>query len=165
MNAGHARIDEAHRPFDSAQPDPIDALLSDSPPTIESDAVDQGPSIELGSTKSILDWKVSTLVDAYDDRGPIEYVIKGLFRVPSVNLVYGPPGCLKSMLLADVCGCVVQGTPWLPGLDSAPMPGFATLHAPVLWIDLDNGEHLTHERFAAIGRGHSLPPSACRDRV
>lgn len=104
-------------------------------------------------------WTFRTLQDAYNPRPPITWAVQGLFQVPSLNVVYGPPGCLKSMLLADCAVCVAAGVPWLAPMpnSSSKVQGLATLGAPVLWIDFDNGERRTDDRFAAIGRAYSVP--------
>jgi len=104
-------------------------------------------------------WQVFTLVDAYLDRPPIEYIAAGLFPLPSLNIVYGAPGTMKSLIMADLAICVAAGELWLP--PAAWMPGakgFATKQAPVMWIDFDNGSRPTHERIGALGRARALPP-------
>jgi len=59
-------------------------------------------------------WQVLSLVDAYAPRDPVQYAVEGLFEIPSLNIVYGAPGTLKSMLLADLCVCIAGGLDWLP---------------------------------------------------
>ena len=66
-------------------------------------------------------WKIYTLADAYEPRPPVEYLVGGLLAVPSLAIVYGPPGCLKSFLMADLAASVAGGLPWLP-----PSPGMTT---------------------------------------
>jgi hypothetical protein len=106
-------------------------------------------------------WKVYTLKDAYAPRPPVEYVVAGLFPLSSLSIVYGAPGTLKSLLLADMAACVVAGSPWLP-----PLPGNsdaipkAVRRVPVLWCDFDNGTRLTHERMEALARTRDLSPDA-----
>jgi len=103
-------------------------------------------------------WKIYTLADAYEPRPPVEYLVGGLLAVPSLAIVYGPPGCLKSFLMADCAACVAGGLPWLP-----PSPGMATptprptKQAPVLWLDFDNGKRRTADRFDALGKAKNLP--------
>lgn len=105
-----------------------------------------------------LNWPIYTLVDSYTPRAPLKFAIEGIFMMPSLNVVYGAPGSLKSMLMADACMCVATGKPWLPGLldDSQAIK---TLQTNVLWIDFDNGKRRTDERFDAIGRAHGAPPT------
>ena len=103
-------------------------------------------------------WRVFTLTDAYLDRPPIEYIAAGLFPLPSLNIVYGAPGTLKSLIMADLAVCVAAGELWLP--PAAWMPGatgFATKHTPAMWIDFDNGARPTHERIGALARARNLP--------
>lgn len=104
-------------------------------------------------------WRVFTLSDAYTPRPPRLYVVAGLLKLPSLSIVYGPPGCLKTMLLIDLAADVSAGLPWLP-----PIPGKGTgrgrqtLQAPVLWIDCDNGADDMHERIEAMARARNLSP-------
>lgn len=104
-------------------------------------------------------WQPFTLLDAFEDRPRTQFVTDGIFTMPSLNIVYGPPGCLKSFLLADQAICVAAGLPWLP---SAPWQtgksiSFATKQVPVMWVDFDMGENKTHERMAALARARNLP--------
>ncbi len=91
--------------------------------------------------------QVFSLADAYRERGPLHYVVSGLFTLPSLSILYGPPGALKSFVLADMLTCVTGGLPWL---------NRTVIQVPGLWLDFDNGPRRTHERFAALGRGRSL---------
>lgn len=104
-------------------------------------------------------WKAYTLADAYQERPPTEYIAGKLFELPSLNIVYGAPGTYKSFLLQDLAACVAAGLPWLP-----PAPwtngagdGHKTKKCPAMWIDFDNGERRTHNRFEALGRERNLP--------
>lgn len=106
----------------------------------------------------LLSWPIYTMFDAYTARPPLEFVIHGIFSIPSVSIVYGAPGSLKSMLLADACMCVVQGKPWLDGIMGEP--GISTKPHNVLWIDFDNGSRRSHERFDALGKAHGVPGNA-----
>jgi len=102
-----------------------------------------------------------TLKEAYEQRPPIQYVISGLFALPSLNIVYGPPGCLKSMLLADAALCVALGQNWLdkrPG-NNAKITPRPVIQSPVMWIDFDNGVTRTDNRFEALGRFYQAPES------
>lgn len=104
-------------------------------------------------------WQLFTLADAYAPRPPTRYVVEDLFPLPSLSVVYGPPGSLKSLILADLAVCVAAGLPWLP-----PMPREAGLPkavspVPVFWADFDNGPRLTHARFEALARARDLPTS------
>jgi AAA domain len=103
-------------------------------------------------------WGVFTLREAYQPRPPLVYVVEGLFPLPSVSIVYGPPGALKSLLLADLMVCVAAGLPWLPPLPhtSGTAPPKHTQQVPGLWADFDNGVRRTHERFGALARARRL---------
>lgn len=110
------------------------------------------------STSSPFPWPFRTLSDAYAPRPPIAWAVQGLFEVPSLSIVYGAPGCLKSMLLADMACCVAAGLPWLEPIPHTGnvVKGLPTQSGPVLWLDFDNGERRTDDRFAAIGRARQL---------
>lgn len=107
-------------------------------------------------------WDVYGLDTAYQTRPPLREIVHGILAEASLNVVFGAPGSLKSMLLADMCACIVMGKPWLEHMPDAPasVAPLPTLATPVLWIDFDNGRRRTHDRFAAIGRAHGLPPDA-----
>jgi hypothetical protein len=103
-------------------------------------------------------WQVYTLADAYAPRPPVEYILAGLLPLPSLSIVYAPPGCFKSMLMADLAACVAAGLPWLPPLPGKePSVQRATMQAPVLWLDFDNGPRTMHERIEAVARARNLP--------
>lgn len=105
-------------------------------------------------------WRVYTLAEAYKPRPPLEYVVSGLFPLPSLNIVYGSPGTFKSLLMCDLCVCVAAGRPWLP-----PLPGkddvipLSTTAGPVWWLDFDNGKRRTDERLEALARACDLTPA------
>lgn len=103
-------------------------------------------------------WQAFTLQDAYLERPPIEYIAAGLFTLPSLNIVYGAPGTLKSFVLADLAVCVAAGKLWLPPAPWQPTgKGIETKPAPIIWLDFDNGERRTHERFGSLARARDLP--------
>lgn len=105
-------------------------------------------------------WKAYTLADAYQDRPPVEYIAAGLFALPSLNIVYGAPGTLKSFILADLTICAAAGAEWLPpapwivGNNAAAID---TRQCPTMWLDFDNGQRRTHDRIAALARARELP--------
>jgi hypothetical protein len=108
-------------------------------------------------------WKLRSLADAYQERPPLQFLIDGLLPCPSLAVVYGGPGSLKSMLLADMAAAIVAGAKWLdplPTSDREPGVTFATSQAGVLWIDFDNGIRRTDERLEAFARGRQLSPDA-----
>jgi hypothetical protein len=103
-------------------------------------------------------WNIRTLADAYRERPPVQYVLEGVFSLPSVSSVYSAPGALKSYFLADLAVCVAVGLDFLP-----PAPwqsggmGIKTLQVPVFWLDVDNGVRETDDRFEALARARDLP--------
>lgn len=102
-------------------------------------------------------WRGFSLAAAYATRPPTAYVIAGMFSLPSLNIVYGAPGCLKSMLLADAAVCVASGESWLPALPQDNLPALPVKQCPVLWIDYDNGTRRTLDRLGALARARQLP--------
>ena len=107
-------------------------------------------------------WQASTLADAYRPRPALEYAVSGLLPLPSLSVVYGAPGTLKTMLVMDLMVCVVGGKLWLPPAPWAESPcaPFQTRTSPAVWIDFDNGRRRTDERFEALARQRNLPSSA-----
>jgi len=96
---------------------------------------------------------------------PPTYLLADMIRLPSLTVVYGAPGTLKSMLLMDLAVCVAGGGPWLDPLPTAGKGGhYLTKQGPVLFVDCDNGQNRLKERFGALYRGHNptgtLPLSA-----
>lgn len=103
------------------------------------------------TTKQIIPqvWSVYTLVDARKPRPPLKYIVDDIFLFGSLNIIFGAPGSLKSMLLMDQAVCVAAGVDWLEG-------NYKVEQCPVLWVDLDNGRRRMHERFDAIANYHKL---------
>lgn len=104
------------------------------------------------------EWAIRSLADAYKPRPRTQWVLEGIFSDGSLNIVYGAPASMKSMLLADLCACIVGGQEWLPGT-RANGKGVPVERAPVFWIDMDNGTRRTDQRIDAVGRGHNLIPT------
>lgn len=100
-------------------------------------------------------WELLTLEAALAEREPLQQVITGFVR-PGLVVVYGAPGTLKSMLLADLAICVASGKAWLQPAPGEGCTAIPVQQCPVLWIDFDNGERRTLDRFAALARGHSV---------
>ena len=101
-------------------------------------------------------WRISDLRTALLPHEPLTHIVNPVIETCSLSILYGAPGTMKSLLLADLCACVAAGKPWLSTDDS---PGFSTVQTPVLFVDVDNGKRRSAERFAAIARGHSIPDS------
>lgn len=108
----------------------------------------------MSSATNPLGWNFRTFIDSYAPRYPLTYAIDGLFSLPSMNVIFGAPGSLKSMFMADACVCVALGVPWLTGLIDMG-PSIKTIQCNVMWIDFDNGEYRTDERFEALGRAYN----------
>lgn len=105
--------------------------------------------------------EIKTLADAYAPRAATQYIADGLFSLPSLSIVYGSPGCLKSMILADLAICVATGTDWLPPLPHETSPAaIKVTQTPVLWLDFDNGERRTANRFEALGKTYQAQETA-----
>lgn len=108
------------------------------------------------------EWQPRTLADALQERPPRTHFVARLLREASLSIVFGAPGSLKSLLLMDMLACIVAGRPWLDTLPGAvpDQEPFATVPVPCMWIDYDNGEDLTDERFRAFAHTYNLPESA-----
>lgn len=106
-------------------------------------------------------WLAFTIADALADRPPVTYVVDGLLELPSVNVLYGPPGTLKSFLLQDLFACVGGGVHWLrPAPWNPHASAIKTTQAPSMWLDFDNGSRRTHDRFGALARHYGLSNDA-----
>lgn len=104
-------------------------------------------------------WKIFTLQDAAQPRPPLNWLVADrILPMNSLSIWYGAPGTLKSMVLADLAVCVAGGKKWLVRQEQTG--GHATQGGPVLWLDFDNGQRRTHERFAALAAAHGVKPSA-----
>jgi len=67
---------------------------------------------------------------------------------------------MKSFLLGDLACCVAGGINWLPSIQNNPGDALTVIQAPVVWLDFDNGQRRTHDRFAALGHALKLPEDA-----
>jgi hypothetical protein len=105
-------------------------------------------------------WTIYTLKDAYKPRPPLTYIIADMLITPSLCMVYGAPGVMKSMLVADLMVCVAGGLEWLPPLNPKESTARRTTAVPTLWLDFDNGRRRTDERFDALGHTRNLPDDA-----
>lgn len=111
-------------------------------------------------TAALPGWtRLYTLADAFSEREPVEYVVEGLFPIPSLSIIYGLPGDFKSMLLMDAAMCVASGTPWLPPAGNCPQAARTTRQVPVFWYDFDNGKRRCDERFQALAKVRGLEQS------
>ncbi|MEL7643586.1 MAG: AAA family ATPase, partial [bacterium] len=97
--------------------------------------------------------------DAYAPRPITPYLVDNLFALPSLNILYGSPGSMKSLILADLAMCIASGRDWLQPLphEAGTIKPKPVMQAPVLWMDFDNGKNRTLNRFEAFGRTYQAP--------
>jgi len=139
-----------------ADRDPLEAgeelcRLGDGAPEYQ-----EKPSSEFG----LWHGQIYGLEEAFKPSPPIQYVVEGIIGLPSLTILYGAPGGLKSLLLADMAICVAAGLPWLRPLPGHSGNAFSTMACPVMWLDFDNGKARTGERFAALARSRNVSPQA-----
>jgi hypothetical protein len=146
---GHTQYQTIEDLIDDTEP----AVPMPELPPFDSDTVPDKPAQEQSAQ-----WKIKTLADAYAERPPLQFLIEGLFTLPSLSIVYGNSGSLKSMLLADMAACVAAGIPWLTPTKGSDDLSREVTQVPVLWCDFDNGSRRTDERFDAIGTAYQLRP-------
>lgn len=122
-------------------------------------AKDQLGQVDLNAPPPPADpWTLYTLRDAFKPRPPRTFIVEGLIPVPSLIVLYGPPGAMKSFLAMDMMICVAGNIGWLSPEDpSKPDTTKMTMQVPCLWGDFDNGVILLHERFEALARARGLP--------
>lgn len=104
-------------------------------------------------------WAFRTLTQARVPRAPTEYIVDKYLASHTLNILYGAPGSLKSMIALSLALCVAGGLPWLPGLFGEGQ-GAAVIQSPVIWIDMDNGTRRTDERVDAMSKAMHLPDDA-----
>jgi len=107
-------------------------------------------------------WQPFTMGEVYKPLQPIRYLAHELLEVGSLNILYGPPGTLKSFLMQDLAACVVTGKTWLQPAPWGTGEGrsITTTQAAAVWLDFDMGARRTVERFAALGRHYEIPEEA-----
>lgn len=102
-----------------------------------------------------------TLKEAFKPLPAVQYVAENIFALPSLSVIYGAPGTLKSMLAFDLIVSIVKGGVWLlPLPGKSGVQGIKTLQSPAMWVDNDNGIRIMHERMAAFARARDLPPDS-----
>jgi RecA-family ATPase len=109
-------------------------------------------------TQKVDAWRRVTLADAFMPRPEVAPVVAGILQRQSISIWYGAPGVQKSLLIADLCQCVISGTRWLRGADRSG--GFEVMRTSAAWLDLDNGCERTLKRFEAIARGYGIDEHA-----
>ena len=107
--------------------------------------------------QSKLAWQWVNLRKAYAPKRPMSYLVRPILPLPSLNILYGEPGSLKTMLAMDLAFCVVAGKEWLSAQPGESIAGYQSKTSPVLWIDVDNGNDLIERRFKALGSWHQVP--------
>jgi hypothetical protein len=110
--------------------------------------------IDSAEIQSLSNWRLFTLEDAQKPLPPIEYVVDYFFAKHTLNIVYGAPGTMKSMILGDMCMAILQGVNWLTTPEGTE--GIKTEQVPILWVDVDNGARRSHERFGALSRARGI---------
>lgn len=100
------------------------------------------------SSGSSWESQILSLSDGLEPLPPREYLASPLFPLPSLSLLFGAPGSLKSLLLMDLCVCVASGKPWLGH--------FPVKQGSALWLDKDSGKDRLVRRFLALLCGHGL---------
>jgi hypothetical protein len=86
--------------------------------------------------------------EALEPQPDIPWVIEGIISIPTINVVFGEGGTLKTYSLMDAGVCVAMGEPWL---------GFKTTRYPVLFIDEESGNRRFARRLGDVMRGHNAP--------
>lgn len=92
--------------------------------------------------------------EALREREPVPYIVNPLLSIPSLNLVYGTSGSLKTNFVIDLAVCIATGDKWLSGMDGENVEAHNVKQSPVLWIDADSGQTALHQRFGAMLRAH-----------
>lgn len=93
--------------------------------------------------------------EALKERESVPYIINPLLSLPSLNLVYGISGSLKTNLVIDLAVCVACGDKWLGAMDgNEHVEAHKVKQSPILWIDADSGQNALHQRFGAMLRAH-----------
>lgn len=100
-------------------------------------------------TKQLYDAKSALL-----PRPAIPYLVNPLLTTPSLNLIYGISGSLKTNLVIDLAVSIATGTAWLDGLEGENIKPHIVTQSPILWIDADSGQYALHQRFGAMLRSH-----------
>ena len=129
-----------------------------APPEPDFAPLEGEPSHESGrgsaTGSSAPGWHWFTPEDAFVERPPVTWFVDGVFAEGSLNMVFGAPGTLKTMLMLDALVCIALGKPWLTNRDDEG--GIATIQSPVVFVDFDNGKRRAHERIEALLRGHGV---------
>ena len=119
------------------------------PLLVEFEAAD--PRTDLAALQVSSGWDLVDLADIVkEELPPVRWVVKPYISRPSVNLFFGRPKALKSLLLLDLCMHVAGGHPWLT--DPSGSGGFEVTAGKILWVDLENGSLTLRRRMKAFAR-------------
>ncbi|CAG0932830.1 hypothetical protein TFLX_02784 [Thermoflexales bacterium] len=84
------------------------------------------------------------------------YLIADVKPARALTITYGKPGTHKTNLEIDGALAVASGKPFLVTQPPDLAAGRAVIQCPVLWVDVDSGEDVLLERFAAFGRAYGV---------
>lgn len=97
--------------------------------------------------------------DMLKPRQKATYLVKGIITERTINAFYGFPGSKKSLVCADLAIAIATGQNFAPNMPGEKaFEGYETKKTPVLWMDYENGEDLSFERFTAFGKAYSVDP-------
>jgi hypothetical protein len=103
---------------------------------------------------------IKSYADSLIRKPRIGYLVDRFIQQGSINIFYSYPGCLKSNLIMDMGFAIATGQPWLPSMPpDCSVSGRNTVQAPVIFIDIDNGEDVTEERMRAFGKSYNADAS------
>ena len=157
--------DTGYTPPFAGTPAPVtDELAYEEPPLpgAEEPLHESGPA----TGSSAPGWQLWGADKAFKPREPRKHYLARIIVERKLSVFYGQPGSLKSMLVMDALMAIALGKMWLPPLPNAGpgSRGVATVRAPVLWVDFDNGEDTSDERVEALLRGHGAEDPALTAR-
>lgn len=107
--------------------------------------------------------------DAYTDPPALEWAVEGLLTRPSLNLLVGPPGSMKTWAALDLAIAVAAGQPWLGRKTQFAGTGAQSLNEPapsqapaqqgngvgVLFVDEETGLNRLWGRVHAVLHGRA----------
>ncbi|MDY0263511.1 AAA family ATPase [Syntrophotalea acetylenica] len=97
--------------------------------------------------------------DMLKPRQKAVYLVHKLITERTINIFYGFPGSKKSLVVADMAMAIATGQNFAPNMPGQPtFEGYKTIKTPVLWMDYENGEDLSFERFTAFGKAYQADP-------
>jgi hypothetical protein len=136
----------------------VEAWLNDHP-SIESYLLALDPETDEPGRGA---WRWETLIDDYQERPPVEWVVDGVIQAGALVVPFGPPAVGKTFVFQDLAICVALGRAWLepkPDLRGR-VSGYSCEQAPALWVDVDNGRDRVARRFRALARARNVEDPA-----